>query len=812
MNITHIISKLIKKRILFILTGTISLCLILLLLFYSLFLLLPSLFIKAGLIAPLPLILILFLFIIFSLAIFTYKKPFSGTKFFNEIIIPPYSANDLKSAMELENGKSFPASEKTSKDKKDAELDPGENNISDFLSRKFIERILEHMRRTDNPFPDLIPDIKRVIACAIIVICSLLFSFIKSNLVFDVYSALRSGLPVELVSLDDPVIFEKIEAIITPPAYFDTGAATTTDLKVHNNIKVMQGSSVTIKGELKNIESGRLILSDGKGIEYFSAAIGGHNFFEVAFLAPMKGAFALEFEFAGSIAGKATGKSMVYSIEALPDQPPSIKIFSPPADHNVLFGNPVEINFSASDDYGILEILLYHRNPEQNAEYFKELVARFPKDPKTNYSGLYVWNPVIREGDKIDELVYDPDTKTIEYFLEVRDINTFSSGGKARSELRYLHFKDALSELKEGISLIQELIDDGKKLLKSPENRRMLSDYKNKLLKAVNVFSKDLLETMPESTLVQKTNEMLSALYIDNTQKMTESLKSYIAYLERYLVFINLLLESQSMDSIDKEFSKTDDTGGDMQSSLKRLSRHADILENEFRKDFEEIDQLLKKSDQASAQAKLDELLQKIKNRMSEELQKSMEMSQKISAEVKEKLDKMSKLASELLKKQEVTKAITDRGNIKGALPGQGIINEGLNELSAMTEKLSSEYPFIMYALNSYAGAAKVYGERAAETLKNSDSVKSSQNQSRVIQYLKNFMDSISQQKQLMEEIAKGNFESLMQRGFANRFVLIPKEAVYTIPIDYKNKIIEMSKDRSKLTKEKEDFWRDILE
>jgi hypothetical protein len=806
MKITHLLNIRIQQRILFVLTGTFLLCLILILLFYSLFLLLPVVFIETRLIAPLPLFLVFLLFLIISSVIYINKKPFLGERFFNEIMLPPYSANDLRSAVELESGRSFPSIGKT-----EADSSVDKNKISDFLSDQFNEKILEHIKSEKKIFADLIPDIKRIAVCIVIIISSVLLSLIKSNLVFDVYSALRAGLPVELIALDDPINFENIEAIVTPPAYLESGITTRTDLKVHSKIKVIQGSSVIIKGGLKNIKSGKLILSTGKGIEYFTVAITESIFFDAAFLTPMKGAFALEFEFNGIIAGKDSGKSRVYNIEALPDQPPSIRIFSPPVDHNILFGNSVGINFAASDDFGILEILLYHRNPEQNGEYYKELVARFPKDPRTNYNGLYEWNPVIREGDKIDELVYEPNTKTIEYFLEVRDTNIFSSGGTARSEIRYLHFTSALSNLKDGINLIRELIDDGKKILQSPENKRMLNDYKRKLTNAVQVFSKELLETMPQSTLIQKTNEMLSVFYIDDSLKLKESLKSYIAYLERYLVFINLLLQNESMSSIDKESSRIDDTGSDLQSYLKRIGHAADILEKEFKKDFEEIDDLIKRGDRVKAQTKLGELLKKIKKRMSEEIEKSMGISQKIAAEMKDKLDKLSKQAFELLKKQKANKAITDKSNIKGASPKQEEINEGLRDLNSITEKLSSEYPFVMYSLNSYAGAAKAYGERAYETLQKSDALRSSQNQSMVIQYLKNFISASAQQKQLMEELAKGNFES-MQRGFSNRFVLIPKEAVYTIPIDYKNKIIEMSKDRSKLTKEKEAFWRDILE
>ena len=108
MKTVKLLNKTAIQRVYFVLTGTFSLCLVLLLLFYSLFLLLPSIFIKAELIAPVPLLIIFFLALIIPLAIYIYRKPFYGKRFFNEIILPPYSSNDLKSAVELESGRSFP--------------------------------------------------------------------------------------------------------------------------------------------------------------------------------------------------------------------------------------------------------------------------------------------------------------------------------------------------------------------------------------------------------------------------------------------------------------------------------------------------------------------------------------------------------------------------------------------------------------------------------------------------------------------------------------------------------------------------------
>jgi hypothetical protein len=794
---------------LFIIAGTVFLCFILSLLFYSLFLLLPVQFIKAGLITPYWLLICFFILVIIPASILTLRIPFFGKRFLNEIIDQPYFANDIEAAIELEKGKSFPARKVTSAGKKSAHA---------FLSNNYINKIQKYIKPQERLFRIFFTDNRRIIICLIIIFISIILSFMKSTLITDVYAALKAGLPAELIAIDKPIEFEMLEAVIIPPAYMDSGATSSADLNKKNKISVMQGSSVLVKGIVKDmgaksigLKSGRLILSAGSGVEYFPVTVIDNRNFEAAFLAPKKGAFALDMDFVTGNEIKKSGKSKIFTIEALPDQPPSIKIFFPPEVHNLVFGNPVEISFTASDDYGILEISLYHRDTDQPGEYNKQLVARFPKDPQISYSSTYAWNPVIREGEKLYELVYPPSTKTVEYFLEVRDINSFSAGGIARSGIRQIHFTDVLADLKTAMDIIHELITDGKKLL-SGNNEKDLYSYKNKLNHAVDIFTKELKDTLPQSNLVQRTTEIMSALTLEKIPERNTSLKSYIEYLERFLIFMNLLMETETADSIEKELSQIGEMKGDMDSALKRSGSLADMLEKEFSKDIEEINRLMKMGKKDKAQAKMAELMQKIRKRLADNLNKSMAMSQKISEEVKAKLEQMTKQAKELLNAQELNKSATDGKKLNEAAAAQESINRGLNDLSKKTDKLSSDYPFIMFALKSYSEAARLNGSMAMESLWKSEPVKSSNYQNQVIRFLKGFLDASSQQKQLMEDLAKGNFERLMSRGYSNRIVLIPKEAVYTIPIDYKTKVIEMSKDRSKSTKEKEDFWRDILE
>jgi hypothetical protein len=804
MRLETIITQRIRHNVFLIITGTAFVFLMLSLLFYSLFLLLPAQFIKAGLISPYGLIISYFILLIMSICINFSRRTFFGNRFYKSIIEHRYSANDLKAAIELENGESYPGRKPEITKRKG----PGE-----ILSNNYISKIIKNIKPCEKLIKVIFPDFRRITACILIILFSLILTFFKIELIADVFTALKSGLPAELIAVNKSIKFEKLEAIIIPPAYLDLNDATSVDLSKTSTIKVIQGSSVLVKGtvEKRRLKSGKLVLSAGSGVEYFPITATDSINFEVTFLAPTKGAFALEINFINVDEKEVSGKSKIFTIEALPDQPPSIKIFFPPEIHNLVYGSSVEISFSASDDYGILEILLYHKDSDKTGEYYKELIARFHKEPKTTYSSTYTWNPVLREGDKVNELVYPPTIKTVEYFLEVRDINSFSASGIGRSSIRKINFTDVLADLKTAIDIIHELITDGQKLLSNNDNQD-LNIYKKKLGHAIDHFTKELKDTLPQSNLIQRTGEMISSLTIDKLQERNKSLKSYIEYLERFIVFMDLLLKSETAERVEKEFSGIDTNKGDVGSILKKFSSLADILEKEFSKEIAEIKKLMKSGETDKAQAKISELIQKIRKKLFEEYAKSRELSKKIADEVKTKLEEMTKQARELLKAQELNKVATDSKKQEKAAAAQAEINKRLLKLTGKTEKLSFEYPFIMSTLNAYAGAAKQNGTKALESLLLSDHVKSSNYQGQVIRHLKRFLDASSQQIELMEELVKGNFDRLLSRGLSGRFVLIPKEAAYTIPIDYKTKIIEMSKDRSNTTKEKEDFWRDILE
>lgn len=812
------------QRILFILKIGFFLVFFINSLFFFLFLCLPSVLIKLGIVSVGFIFLTLLLSFFLPLAILAYKYPVLGNKFLNSIIDRPYSFKDLNSIMELESGKSFPGEESVS-DKK----------FSSFLTGEFIKKITGHILKEKRVLLYLFPNKLRIVAFPIFVTILVILSFGRRGLIVDVYRALASGLPVELISLKTPLVFEKLDALVLPPAYLESNRSKNIDLKVKNKIRTLEGSRIIIKGKIPNSPSGNLLLATDKGIEHFPVnfdktekAQPGKSLsknFSISFLAPTKGAFVLEFLIKGQEPKKELRKSRIFIIQATRDKAPEIIINSPPVNHKIIFGNPLAINFLARDDYGILEINLYHRNPQEEGEFRSELIARFPRKPKREFLSTHIWNPVLQEGKKINELIYLPDTKVVEYYIEVKDTNIFSKEGITKSSMRYIYFQDKLESFKKGEKLLKELLKGGKDLLSHTDDKKGVDKYKNELREFVKKFNKEFKNILPRGNLINETNKMISALRSPNPELISNKLKNYLTFLKQYLKVLEGIRKFQKFKDLQRDISKVKEDlhKGNTQRGLKRLKKIFKQLGKNLNDELDQIHKLFEKGRSKEAMMRLQKLLEKagsvMKNRMKSDSMMDMKLLKKLTKE----LDKLREAAKKQIGSEEKNIKAAKKEQLKKAKKEQSKINIALMELLKNTKGLSSEFPFIMKGLSRHAYYASRAGSMALNFLEERkdprrnkkippDYEKSIKQQNNVITHLKAFLKLLAKQKQMLDQMSRGNFGMIMPNNFLWKFIFIPKEAIYTIPIDYRKKIIELSKDRKKSNKNKEAFWKELLE
>lgn len=802
MKISEVINKRWNERMYFITICTGVIFYALFLLFYNIFLLLPALCIKVGLIAPYPLLFMIFLFFIVPAGVFLYKFPAFGKGFLSSVVRSPYKSLDVKTAIELDHNKGYPN-----------KLLNQDDSLTRFLSDKFSNKISEAIEDEIQVKEFLFPDKKRIAVLTGFTLLAVILSIFRITFLGDIITALRTGLPTELISIGKVLEFDEIKAHVLPPAYLESDKVKITDLKVKDRILVLGGSKITVKGKLDRITKGQLFFATEKGLEYFSVLIKDNKDFEVSFLAPHRGAFALEFNY--QLGDKIkTGKSKVYRIEAIPDNPPSIEILSPEKNYSVVYGNSFGIMYTAKDDYGVLEINLYHRKMGSNDEFNRELIVRFPRTPHKEYTSTHEWNPILKEGNKAFELVYDPTVKGVEYYIEVTDNNIFSKKGVARSDMRYVTFKSMFTDFKRAIDLIKDLIRGGKDLLNDITNDQKTRNYEKKIEDSIPVFTKELKDVLPRSSLVNETYRMKSSLQNRAHVDIKPPLTSYVKFLERYLLMLDFLKQSEMMEMTSNELAKSfsEFKSGKEDKAFQRMASLAEMLEQDVRKELDEIMDLLAKGKQEEAAQKMSELMEKIRNKMNQRIQKSKEMLAQMAMKASKKIEEIQKQAKMAKAKQEKNIITSKNRILEKSKTQQGDVNDNLEDLTKMTKQLTSEVPFISGIINSYAMSAKSHGQNAKKLLDDRKIDNSIFAQQNVVKNLENLLKQSEEEMKRMQQIMKGNMDSFSPQFRQSMFVFIPKEAQYTVPIDYKQKIIEYSKKRGKSTEEIESFWRDVLE
>ncbi len=803
MKTIEVIKIRIRKRVIFAAVSSLIFSLMILLVFYTMFLIMPELLITIGLIAPAPLYIIWFLSFAVPAGVIIYRNPVFGDKFFSSLLSEKFSPRDIRTAIELDRRKGYPA-----------DSIHRDGSLSSFLSDEFSKKVSASLKADEKKIiRSVFPDNKMIaVVLSLIIIASVLSAF-RINFLSDIIAALRTGLPAELISIYPVINFEKIEANVQPPAYLESEKMKSINLNLDNYIIGLEGSKVTISGRLGGIIKGELFFSTEKGLEYFPISVKEGRDFEVSFLAPTKGAFALEFSRTVNKVN-ITEKSRVYLVETYPDLLPEIKIFAPEKNFKIIYGNSFNISFAATDDYGLLEINLRHREAGSDAEFNTDLITRFPRESKKQYTSSYIWNPILKEGESYQELLYPPGTERVEYYIEVRDINIFSNKGVAKSEMMYVSFTNLISQFKTASDLIKDLIKNGKDLLTDINNKDKIQDYRDQLDTAVKKFNDDLRDVLPRSSLVNESQKINNTLSQKTGEATKEPLNNYISFLEKYLTLLDLLMKIEGFEQTNSAINKASQEfkNGQFDDSFKRLASIAESLGADIMKELDEIQELVDKGDMTQAKERMDKLIQKIKEKLSARFEKQKAMAMKMAQEAIEKLDEIIANAKERIKEQNANIVTTKNRQVKTGIKAQGEINDKLNSLAGSAEKLSSEHPLIISSIASYANSANNFGKNSLSDLQKNKIPDALRNEESVVRYLEALIKDSEQQQKQIQQMSKNNFQSLMPQDRMNWFVFIPKEAVYTVPVKYKDRIIDISKKRSRNTREKESFWKEVLE
>ncbi|MBF0099423.1 MAG: hypothetical protein HQK77_00800 [Desulfobacterales bacterium] len=797
MKILDVIQKYRKQTIAFIFKHTVYFGIFSLCIGYSIFLLIPDWLIQFNIISYSSITLIIVISFLFPLCSLVYHYPVLGNSFLKKTLTSPFSIGDIRSAIEIELGKAYPVSFQ-------------QQSISFELSSAFSDKVARSICLELNKKRSFFT--KKLLLwvfIGIVTLCGIL-SYFRSHFLMDMWTALTMGIPLQFISIGPPLEFEKFEAHILPPAYLNQDQITRIDLKQTLKIEVLQGSKLVLKGTLSDCQSGQLMIFTPKGLEYFPVTLPEKNQFEVSFIVSIESVFALSFKRA--ILGKHNEKSRIYKISVLTDQPPSIQIHAPEKYHTITYGQPFEIIMSASDDYGILEITLYHRAAGTTTEYHRQLIARFPREAPKDYNTSYWWNPIFIEGETYNQLAYDIGTENIEYYIEVRDINLFSPQSTTKSDLHYIRFENVLAGYIQLRQIILDLIKEGKAI--DLKRQPGVTNYQNQLAKALTLFTTTFKDVLPSSRLIEETQKMLHLLSLGMNLNIQDMLNEYIHFLERYLLLLEMVKQVEGMDFASKEMAKISSelNKGDIRQAFKKMLSLTEWFEQEFTNELKEIQDLLEKGDMELAKKKLEELLDKMRESLSERFKAAQSMFRQLMEKLLKQLQGLTEKAMACHKQQSANLPVTESEEWDTAKTSQKSINNNIYDLKTETDELKEQYPVVFDMTSENARSAHLFGMEALANLQQKLLSQSLKSENNVLTYLEKFMNQLSQQTQKIKQYSKGNFQDLMSSMSQTSFVYIPKDALYPVPVEYKDKIIELSKKRNKIDQNTLLFWRDVLQ
>ncbi|MBX3042091.1 MAG: hypothetical protein KIT33_11200 [Candidatus Kapabacteria bacterium] len=426
---------------------------------------------------------------------------------------------------------------------------------------------------------------------------------------------------------------------------------------------------------------------------------------------------------------------IVYSVIAIQDAFPSIKLIEPLSDTEVNTNALLPIRVRISDDYGLSKLTLNYRLskspyalPDEN---FTTYEIKFIKG-ESEIEVPYVWD--------LNKLGIMPED-VFEFYLEVADNDIVNGPKKARTQTLSVRLP-SLEEVQKESELVQAKIEkDLDKIMKEAlEIKKDLDELNRDLMKEKNKMkepdwkqkkkAEDIAKKQQE--LKEKMSEMSKSLE-DATEKLQENQMISPETLEKYKELQNLMKQVDS-----PELRRMQEK---MQEAMKNMNQ----------------DQLQK----AMEQFKFDD------EQFRKNIERSMKILKRLQAE--QKTDALRKRAEELAKQQDELAEETAKSN-----PDD---KSKQNELAKRQEKIQKELNNIEKELKNLEDLMKEIGEQempmddlqkamddlkpeetnqemsdSKENMKSGDMHKSKKNQQNASKNLKDFAKQMQKMKEGMQQ------------------------------------------------------------
>lgn len=336
---------------------------------------------------------------------------------------------------------------------------------------------------------------------------------------------------------------------------------------------------------------------------------------------------------------------ITYSIQVVKDQHPQIAV-----DHlrdSILY-KTILLGGNIADDYGVTALALNYQKVKKDVAGNNQVVQIPVNKNQLQQSFFYQWN--------LDSLKLQPGER-INYFLEVWD-NDGVNGRKSTRSSSYVFSLPSEEEMKADIARSQESAE---------------SKIDESLKKA-----KDLRESIDEAQQKLKGKQVMEwqdKKMLEDLIKQKENLNQLIDQLQKQNELLNEKKESMSeMDERIKEKSE----------QIQKLMD--ELLDEETKKLFEELEKLMRENSDISQVQRLLEKMDRKEINLEKELERTLELFKQLQFDYKldqaiQEIKKQTEKQEELLEKtQEAAGEKPNKGKEKGDEKGNKNQNESKGE------------------------------------------------------------------------------------------------------------------------------------
>lgn len=433
--------------------------------------------------------------------------------------------------------------------------------------------------------------------------------------------------------------------------------------------------------------------------------------------------------------GEKSENPILYSVIAVQDAYPTIKLVSPANDVEINTNAMLPIKISVNDDFGISKINLFYRLAKSPYavpdEKFSTTEIKFSTN-ESSFELSYLWD--------LNKLGIMPDD-VFEFYLEVSDNDVVNGPKKSKTQTLSVRLP-SLSEVQKESDQVQNKIEkDLEKLIKeATEVKKDIEELGRELQKEKNKFNEPDWKQKKKAEEILNRQEDLKEKMTDMaktleqaTEKLQENQMISPETLQKYQELQNLMKQVDSPELRQMQQKMQDALKNMNQEQLQKAMEQFKFNDEQFRKSIERSMKILKR---LQAEQKTD-ALRKRAEELAKQQDELAEETQKTSAANKEK-------QNELAKRQE--KIQKELNNIEKELKDLEKLMQEIGENEMPMDNLKDAME------NLKPDETNKEMENSQQNMQSGQMEKSSQNQKKASKNLKDFASKMQQMKQNMQQ------------------------------------------------------------